>query len=337
MKNKSMCLLAMLASLGSLTACADATDPPVDASVYWQRVASSLQGSDEVRERALAAQLFALEGKPRRATDDGQQAGSPQDALARQLIADVDKSVDALALSVAAQAGAALADKALVAASTQRWQAVEPDNLAPLFFSAMPVEDFLLAARGTTRYESHGYDQVRLMSDAFKRVPMNQQEVGAEGWREYPTLEQRAGVSAFAIWAAQGFPSLKPLTSACKDEALQATPTRRADCLHVARTLASHSDNLLVASVGIGMLERAANTSEDSALAAKLARNHAWQQQKYFEVLSSQLGTTQEIESALRLLRTPGIDSEIQLREAALREQGISLLPPQDWVVPNPG
>ena len=89
--------------------------------------------------------------------------------------------------------------------------------------------------------------------------------------------------------------------------------------------------------MGIGMLKRAANTPEDIALAKTLARNHAWQQHKYHEVLSSQRGTAQEAEGMLRLLRTPAINSEIQLLEAALHEQGIPLLPPQDWVEPNPG
>ena len=334
---KNTLLLAVLVGMASLTACADEADTPVDSAIYFQRVATVLQDSKVVRERALAAQLFALEGKPRRATEQGRQADSPPQALARQLIADVDRSDDAVALSVAAQAGAALADKALVTASTQRWRSLEQDNLAPLLFSAMPVDELLVAARAATRYQSHGYDQVRLMSDAFQRVPTSRQETGATAWQEYPSAELRAGVAAFAIWAAQSFPSLQPLTNACRDAALQATPTRRADCLHMARTLASHSDNLLMAGMGIGMLERAANTPEDKALAATLARNHAWQQHQYFEVLSSQRGTAQEAEGMLRLLQSPDMDSEIELREAALRKQGISLLPPQDWVAPNPG
>ena len=330
-------LLLLLFGMGSLAACAEEADAPVDSSVYWQRVASVLQDSDVVRERALAAQLFAFEGKPRRAAEQGRQPDSPREALARQLIADVDRSDDAVALAVAAQAGAALADKALVVASMQRWRSLEQDNLAPLLFSSMPVDELLVAARAATRYQSHGYDQVRLMSDAFQRVPISREETGADAWKEYPSAELRAGVAAFAIWAAQAFPSLRLLTEACRDEALEATPTRRADCLHVARTLANHSDNLLMAGMGIGMLKRAANTSEDIALANTLARNHAWQQHKYHELLSSQRGTAQEAKGMLRLLRTPAIDSEIQLLEAALREQGISLLPPQDWVEPNPG
>ena len=330
-------LLLLLFGMGSLAACADEADAPVDSSAYWQRVASVLQDSDVVRERALAAQLFALEGKPRRATEQGRQPDSPREALARQLIADADRSDDAVALSVAAQAGAALADKALVAASMQRWRSLEQDNLAPLLFSSMPVDELLVAARAATRYQGHGYDQVRLMSEAFQRVPISRQETGAAAWKEYPSAELRAGVAAFAIWAAQSFPSLQPLTNACRDAALEATPARRADCLHVARILANHSDNLLMAGMGIGMLERAANTPGDKALAATLARNHAWQQHQYFEVLSSRRGTAQEVEGLLRLLHSPDMDSEIELREAALREQGIPLLPPQDWVAPNPG
>ena len=213
-------LLLLLFGMGSLAACAEEADAPVDSSVYWQRVASVLQDSDVVRERALAAQLFAFEGKPRRAAEQGRQPDSPREALARQLIADVDRSDDAVALAVAAQAGAALADKALVVASMQRWRSLEQDNLAPLLFSSMPVDELLVAARAATRYQSHGYDQVRLMSDAFQRVPISREETGADAWKEYPSAELRAGVAAFAIWAAQAFPSLRLLTEACRDEAL---------------------------------------------------------------------------------------------------------------------
>ena len=84
--------------------------------------------------------------------EQSRQPDSPQDALARQLIVDVEKSDDAVALSVAAQAGAALADQVLATASTQRWRSLEQDNLAPLLFSAMPADEVLLAARATTRY-----------------------------------------------------------------------------------------------------------------------------------------------------------------------------------------
>jgi hypothetical protein len=229
----------------------------------------------------------------------------------------------------------ALGDKAWIAGSASRWQAVEPDNLAPLLFSSMPIDEVLTAARRTTRYESHGYDQIRAMSDAFIRVPMSRQQTGPDGWKEYPTAELRAGVSAFAIWAAYVFPGLKPLSDACKNEALESTPARRRDCLHVARTLATQSDTLLMTSMGIGMLKRASNTAEDNTLANTLDRNNAWQQQQYFRLLSAQRDSTREMEATLRLLHTPGIESEVQLREAALRERGIALVPPSNWMKPE--
>lgn len=338
MKKASTWLLAGIGCLGSCGGWAGQSTEATDATDYFQRVATTLQVSDGERERALAAQLFAFEGKPARAAADANaQPVSANEALARQLIASVDQSNDAVALSFATQAAMALGDKASMAVSAGRWQAVEPDNLAPLLFSSMPIEEVLTAARRTTRHESHGYDQIRTMSDAFIRVPMSRQETGPDGWREYPTAELRAGVSAFAIWAAYVLPGLKPLSDACKNEALESTPARRADCLHVARTLATQSDTLLMTSLGIGILKRAANTAEDNALAITLGRNNAWQQQQYFQVLSTQRGSTQEMEATLRLLHSPGVESEAQLREATLRERGIALVPPSDWAAPDPG
>ena len=76
---KNTLLLAVLVGMASLTACADEADAPVDSAVYFQRVASALQDSKVVRERALAAQLFALQGKPRRAVEQSRQPDSPQD------------------------------------------------------------------------------------------------------------------------------------------------------------------------------------------------------------------------------------------------------------------
>ena len=336
MKKTSTWLLAGIACLGSCGGWAGQSTEATDATDYYQRVATTLQVSDGERERALAAQLFALEGKPAHAAADAKALPvSTNEALARHLIASVDQSNDAVTLSFSTQAAMALGDKALMAGSASRWRAVEPDNLAPLLFSSMPIDEVLTAARRTTRHESHGYDQIRAMSDAFIRVPMSRQQIGPDGWKEYPTAELRAGVSAFAIWAAYVFPGLKPLSDACKNEALESTPARRGDCLHVARTLATQSDTLLMTSLGIGILKRASNTAEDNALAITLDRNNAWQQQQYFQLLSAQRDSTQEMEATLRLLHTPSIESEVQLREAALRERGIALVPPSDWMKPE--
>lgn len=337
MKKATAWLLAGVACLGSCGGWAGESPEATDATGYFQRVAATLQVSASERERALAAQLFAFEGKPARTAADAKAPPpvSANQALATQLIASVDKSHDAVALSLATQAAMALGDQALTVVSARRWQAAEPDNLAPLLFSSMPIDEFLTAARRMTGHESHGYDQIRAMSDAFIRVPMSHQETGSDGWKQYPTAELRAGVSAFAIWAAYVFPGLKPLSDACKNEALESRPARRADCLHVARTLATQSDTLLMTRLGIGMLKRGANTAEDNALATTLGRNYAWQQQQYFQVLSAQRGSTQEMEATLRLLHAPGVENEVQLREATLRERGIALVPPSDWMAPE--
>lgn len=329
--------LAALACMGISLGCARHSEV-ADSTDYWPRVATALQASGGERERALAAQLFAIAEKPRQAVETGKDPLpiSADGMRSRELVASLSESDDALALSVATQAAGALGDKAKVVVFTARWHALEPDNLAPLLLSGMPIDELLVTSRGATRYNGHAYAHIRLLSDAFKRVPMGRAELGPDGWKEYPTDELRAGVNAFAIWAAQAFPALRPLTDACRSDALEATPARRSDCLHVARALATQSDNLLMASVGISMLKRAAQTPEDRAMAAELSRKNAWQQQHYFQVLSAQGGTA-GTESTLRLLRAPGIDTEEQLREATLRKHGIPLMPPSDWIEPDPG
>lgn len=277
MKKTSTWLLAGIACLVSCGSGADEAPEATDATGYFNRVAATLKISASERERALAAQLFASQKKPARATVEAKTnpAVSTNEASARQLIASIDNSHDAVALSLATQAATALGDQALTIAIARRWQAAEPDNMAPLLFLSMPTDEFLKAAQSTTRHESHGYDQIRTLINAFIRVPMTYQESGSEGWKAYPTTELRAGVNAFGVWAAYVFPALKPISEACKNETLEATSTRRADCLHMARTLATQSDTLLMAGLGIGILKRAARTGEDKALAITLDRNNA--------------------------------------------------------------
>lgn len=331
MRNKLTTMLAMLACLASLSVCAGESPQPPNQALYWQRVATALQGSAAPHEKALAAQLLALEGKPQPVAGDAPGL-NPHEERAKQLISQVSRSDTAATLAIATQAALTLRDRQLTLASAGRWQAIEGDNLAPLLYSSLPADEMLVVAREVNRYESHGYEQVRLLSEIFMRMPMNRQEAGDEAWQAYPSAQAQAAIAAFAIWAAYGLPELRPLVAACDQQALQSTAKRREDCLHVARTLATRSDNIAMTQQGISLLKRVAETPEDLALAASLTREEAWRQQKYLEVLTAQ----REIEDTMRLLYAPGIDSEMQLRAAMLQERGIALAPPPDWIAPAP-
>jgi hypothetical protein len=306
---------------------------------YWQQLGISLKDSAQPREQALAAQLldFAVMGGQADAQATATKAGvDPAIASAvHGLIAKVNTSNDPVALSLATQVGVKQQDQRAISTSAARWQAVEPDNLAPRLFSGIPIGSLLASARDTTRYETHGYEQVRSMTSVFKRWPMSREEMGSGYPIEPRGDEERAAVSAFAIWAAYGIPGLQPLTNACRDKALLSTPARRDDCLHVAKVLVEDSSDMVSRSIGISMLERAAGTPDDIALAIRLRRNNEWQRHQYYLVLMQQMDEQQQIRHTLRLLNTPGVDNEIQLMETALREKGIALTPPGDWQPPK--
>jgi hypothetical protein len=343
MKRKNfMDIVVLVACAAGLAGCAAESHPAVDGQhVYWQRLAATLKDSAQPREQALAAQML---GFTMRVGDFAAQQGkeNPSDDPAIEsaisdLLAKVKTSDDAVALSLATQVGVKRKDHKALSGVAERWQAVEPDNLAPRLFTEAPIEAVLAGARDATRYETHGYDQIRLMTSVFRQWPMSEDEMGPDYSNKFQGEEAQAAASAFGIWAAFGIPAYQKLIFACRDEALESTLTRRDDCLHVGKVLASNSSDLLSRGIGISILERAANTPDDIALATTLRRNKEWQQHHYFEVFTEDRDETQYISDMLRLLKAPGVDNEIELMEVALRERGIALVPPEDWQPPQRG
>lgn len=332
-------VLVLIVSAGWLAGCAAKADAVADEHAYWHRLGMTLKDSTQPKQQALAAQFLDF---GRMSGQDGAQptaaeyaADSATESPVSGLLAKINGSADAVALSIAAQVGVKRHDQRVTSSAAERWQAVEPDNFAPRLFTDTPIEAVLAGARDATAYESHGYDQVRLMTSVFKRWPMRSEEMGSGYSEAFKGDEPRAVVSAFAIWAAYANPAYQRLTQACRDEALLSTPTRRDDCLHVARVMAERSGYVLSRSIGIGMLERAASSPDDIALAARLRRNNEWQRHQYFLVLMQEMDDQQQAGEMLRLLETPGVDNEIQLMETALREKGIALTPPDDWQPPK--
>lgn len=333
-------VVVFLAGTAGLAGCAAESHLPIDGQQgYWQRLATILKDSAQPREQALAAQML---GFTVMVDDLDAQAGKEKPVVdpaiepaINALLAKVQQSDDAVALSLATQVGVKRNDHKALSNSAKRWQVVEPDNLAPRLFTDVPIESVLAAARDVTRYETHGYDQVRLMTSVFKQWPMSEEEMGPGFANKFQDDEAQAAASAFGMWAAFAIPGFQKLTNACRDEALASTPTRRDDCLHVGKLLAVNSSDLVSKGIGISILERAANTPEEIAFTKKLRRNKEWQQQRYFEAFTEDKDEAQHIKDMLRLLKTPGVNNEIQLIEAALHEKGIALVPPEDWQPPK--
>lgn len=335
-------IVVFIACAAGLAACAAESHPPVDGQqAYWQRLAMNLKDSAQPREQALAAQMLGftmMVGDV--AAQQGNEKPSAYPAIEPEvtaLLAKVNASDDPVALSLATQVGVKLKDHKALSNVAERWQAVEPDNLAPRLFTDAPIEAVLAGARDATRYETHGYDQIRLMTSVFKRWPMSQKEMGSDYTNKFQGEEARAAASAFGIWAAFAIPGYQKLILACRDEALLSTPTRRDDCLHVGKVLAGNSSDLMSRGIGISILERAASAPDDIALATTQRRNKEWQQHHYFKIFTEDKDETQYIRDMLRLLKAPGVDNEIKLMETALLEKGIPLVPPEDWQPPKRG
>jgi len=328
---------SMAACAALLGGCASTPTAAVEQNVYWQRVAASLQQSTQLRERMFAANLLGLgvtidEPSAQQASEKKPVSANPASlAAARALIAEAEHADDPLALSLATHAASTFGDHALASRMAARWQAVEADNLVPRLYTSVPMANLLSGARDTSRYDTHGYDQVRLMASVFTRFPMTREETGSNSNPAYSNDALRAGANAFGIWFAVSTPAFQALTNECKGPALEATPTRREDCLHVAKVMAGDPSDLLSKGLGISMLERAAITPEDIALATALRRNKEWQQPQYFAAFIQGKDEQEQISDMLRLLNTPGVGNEIQMMEAALREKGIPLTPPTDW------
>lgn len=331
--------VVLIASAGWLGGCAASADPAAGEHAYWQRVGMSLKDSTQPREQALAAQLHGL--APMSDHDGAQSTASKSSAYSATgsgisgLLEKASGADDAVALSIAMQAAVKRRDQQAISSTAARWRAVEPDNLAPRLFTGEAVGAVLAGARDTTRYETHAYDQIRLMTSVFKRWPMSREEMGPAYTKAHAGDEERAAVNSFAIWAASGIPAFQKLSNACRDEALLSAPERRDDCLHVARVMAGNSSDLLSKGIGISILERAAITPEDVASAVALRRNKEWQQHQYYAVLTNEMDERQQVSDMVRLLKTPGVDNEIELMEAALREKGVALIPPKDWQPPR--
>ncbi len=335
MQSKRMIWVGVLA-LATSVSCARESggSGPVQEHDYFRRLGATLQHSSDLGDRVLAAQFLDMRSQ----VDAGPSGHVANKAAAKppvqSLLAELGASTDAVILSIAAQVDIKRKDQAANLRAATQWRKVEPDNLAPLLFAGQSADAVLAAAAGITRYDSHAYGQIRLMVAAFEKNPMSAQEADMPGGSGYTKDRQRATVNAFGVWAAYVIPGYQPLVQACKGDALKSTASRRADCTHLSEVLAYQSDNFLSRGIGMAMLANLADTPTEAAQVAKLRRDRAWQQLQYHQVLSRDMGEVEQVDYMIALMQRPGINTEVQLLEAALREHHVPLDAPADWKAP---
>ncbi|MGV8932700.1 MAG: hypothetical protein ACOH1R_11405 [Luteimonas sp.] len=310
---------------------------------YYTRAASQLAASGQPRELAFAAtlrqfaSLSALQAaQPAGDVPSRASAGDPRIGK-WQALASARAGKDVLANVLLMGAGSA-SDAAVRRQAAARWQRVEPDNLAPLLFTDMPVEALLAAARTRARFDLHFYDQARWMQAALLAHPPTAGERQVLlGGEPGASMEELSMVTSLVLLGAGAIamPSLQPLTEACQGNALASIATRRDACRHVAALMAETSDTNLGVSIGLALQERLANTQGEHAAVDATRRRFDWQMLQWGRVAASQPrdGAAQFAE----WLRDPAVDSEHAMVERVLRAAGVPLDPPAGWQAPQRG
>ena len=304
---------------------------------WYTRVAEQLATSGEARDLAFAATL--LEGAGQAALGAGPPEGDvPSQAAPR------DPRVDKWRQLASARAGSDVvanllllqgdraADATVRKQALERWRKVEPDNLAPRLYAEGAVTDWLPQAGRHARLDQHYYEQLRWMQAALAALPPGMDEAGVSGGGDLPA-DAAAAVAAAGILAAAVVPGLRPLSEACRDDALATGPTRRADCRQVARVAADTADTSAGRMFGIGLLQATAATPAEQADAHERRRQLDWRMLAWGRVAGSQpdSGAVQ----FSRLLRDPSVRTERDLVERVLAEAGVPAEPPPGWQPPH--
>lgn len=305
------------------------------AAAYHARVAQALAGGDEPRDLALAVVLRRI-AEDRRAFADGQAAMSLQrDAEAERWWQDAYErsGSDVLAQTLLLHAAKAGMENQRRQAAT-RWSALEPDNLAAMMAADAPVDTWLPTARRATRYDSHAYARLRWTAERLQafRPSVDEAAAFADPFGRAGTDPRRtATIIAMGIWTAEWLTGFQQIVESCRGDAL-ATPSRAADCRHVAAVLSDASDVMIAQGIGHAMQSQLAETGAERKRAEQARRRFHWQMHRRGEIASADPDA--DFTQFLRLLDDPEVRSEREIQARQLAEAGVPADPPDDWQSP---
>lgn len=307
-------------------------------AAYHARVASQLAASGQPRALALASTLQRIAALIRANPTATGQVPPPSAQAAqwwRQAAANAGDDVLAWTLLLQNDNDT---DTRSQAEAARHWQALEPDNLAAWLAADLPTEALFEAARTTTHYNQHLYPRVRWITAALRAHPPTAAETRLLMAGDAPdpapfNVEEFAAMAAFGIGMAVVVPGWAPLMDGCREPALQALPARREACRHVASVLLDEPRNLETELMGIGLLRQLARTPAEQATATERRRQLDWRVRQQMQLNMASVKSGNDV--FLRLFDNPAIDNEQELVEQQLRQAGIPLQPPADWV-PQP-
>lgn len=295
-------------------------------SAYYRRVAERLAASGQPRELAFAATLAGIAAWSPELIERSPPP-DPEKGTWRQRALEAAGN-DVLALTLLANTAGGERGPVGVAAIA-RWQALEPDNLAPLLAGQVGAERVLQPAIPLARYDNYFYPRVRWITEMLVRHPPTADELrvmldappGAPGPQNW---DEAVAISAIGIDMAVAMPGFQVFES-CRGDALR-LDGRRDQCRRLAQLLSDASDSVAMENIGIGLLLRTAQTPAERASAEERRQQMDWRIYQ-FVTLERRLGPTEFI----RLLRDPGVPNERELSRRLFAAHGVSFDPPPGW------
>jgi hypothetical protein len=220
----------------------------------------------------------------------------------------------------------------------RRWRENDTDNLAPLLVigpadEVLPIDELLASARSTARADFYFDDIARPLVNAVQEDPPSAASRRAmpDGTADAP---EALGVQlGMTIWATSVEVAFQPLVKACRGDALDATPRRRADCRHVARLLSEESDTLLARGIGMNMRLRTYANEDELRAAAIAYRRFHWQSQQWNAL--QQRDPVDAAHNFAHMLTSDRDITEYEIMQRTLTDAGVSMEPPAGWAAPQ--
>lgn len=221
----------------------------------------------------------------------------------------------------------------------RRWREIDSDNLAPLLAGGptdvtLPTDELLASARSALRADLYFDDIVRPLIQAVRDEPPPAALLAAMPSLDAEAPETFGAEIGATIWSVSADVAFAALTRACRGEALDATPRRRADCRHVAAVLSDHSDTLLARSIGLSMRLRTYADENELRAAAIAYRRHHWRMQQ--RATLAQRDPVDEARMFARILLDDADLTEAEIVERMIVDAGLRLEPAPGWAAPQP-
>jgi len=155
-------------------------------------------------------------------------------------------------------------------------------------------------------------------------------------------LDQRIPLDSLRLFRplglvmAVGIPGFQPMFQACEQAVGTGSARARARaCTRIGRQLALHGATSIDASVGLAIWHRQVEGSPAEADVVTAKRRHHWQTEQTLALMVELWATPEGLLQYAALIRSSTRD-ELDLFRDLMRERGIPLTPPPQWLPANP-